>query len=66
MIISNAKVILAWENGKVTEIGSIEITTDKGSMKAKTTHLRQRIGWELVRKGFALMFQHRKWKAVSE
>lgn len=66
MTINNAKVILSWDNGRTVEVGTISIETNKSGMKGKTTHLRQRIGWELVRKGFAIMLPKRKWKEVSE
>ena len=61
MLIINAEVILKWDNGKTVKIGTIDIEADKESMlKAKVKHVRQRLGWELVRKGFALMFMGRK------
>ena len=66
MIVCNAKVILSWDNGRTVEIGTITAETNKSAMKGKTTLLRQRIGWELVRKGFAIMLPKRKWKEVSE
>ena len=63
MLVSNAEVILKWSNGKVTKIGTIEMTADKnGMIQAKVKHIFQRLGWELVRKGFLLMFFGRKWK----
>lgn len=64
MRIDNAKVILKWSNGKTVELGTLEITADaKAEMNASTRirWLRQRLGWELVRKGFWLMFPWRKW-----
>lgn len=66
MIVCNAKVILSWDNGRTVKIGTITVGTNKSAMKGKTTLLRQRIGWELVRKGFAIMLPKRKWKEVSE
>lgn len=66
MTICNAKVILSWDNGRTMEIGTITVETNNSAMKGKTTHLRQRIGWELVRKGFAIMLPKRKWKVVNE
>ena len=67
MLINNAEVILKWSNGKTTRIGTIDITADKnGMMQAKMKHIFQRLGWELVRKGFALMFHGRKWKEEQE
>ena len=66
MTVCNAKVILSWDNGRTVKIGTITVGTNKSAMKGKTTLLRQRIGWELVRKGFAIMLPKRKWKEVSE
>lgn len=66
MIVCNAKVILTWDNGRTVEVGTISVETNKAGMKGKAGHLRQRIGWELVRKGFAIMLPKRKWKEVSK
>ena len=69
MRIDNAKVILKWSNGKTVELGTLEITADeKAETKAnpRIRWLRQRIGWELVRKGFWLMFPWRKWEQRQE
>lgn len=63
MLIDNAEVILKWSNGKTVCIGTIDMEADKdGMLKAKVKHVQQRLGWELVRKGFSLMFMGRKWK----
>ena len=64
MRVDNAKVILKWSNGKTVELGTLEITADaKAETKAsaRMRWLRQRLGWELIRKGFWLMFPWRKW-----
>lgn len=66
MIVCSAKVILSWDNGRTIEVGTITVETNNSAMKGKATHIRQRIGWELVRKGFAIMLPKRKWKEVSE
>ena len=66
MTISNAKLILSWDNGRTIEVGTITVETNNLEMKCKATHIRQRIGWELVRTGFAIMLPKRKWKVVSE
>ena len=67
MQIDSAKVILRWSNGKTVSIGTIEMTADKdGMMRAKVRHVYQRLGWELVRKGFAIMFMGRKWKETHD
>lgn len=63
--IDGAKVVLIWENGKKVEIGTLDITADdKLESKANVSlrKWRQRVGWELVRKGFWIMFPWRKWK----
>lgn len=63
MLIDNAEVILKWSNGKTVHIGTIDMEADKdGMLKAKVKHVQQRLGWELVRKGFSLMFMGRKWE----
>ena len=64
MNVDNARVILRWSNGETVELGTLEITTS-GKTKARTRirFFRQRLGWELVRKGFWLMFLRRKWEA---
>ena len=64
--ICNAKVILMWDNGRTVEVGTISVETNKSGMKVIATHIRQRIGWELVRTGFAIMLPKRKRKEVSE
>lgn len=66
MTVCSAKVILLWDNGRTIELATITVETNNSAMKGKATHLRQRIGWELVRKGFAIMLPKRKWKEVSE
>ena len=69
MRIDNAKVILKWSNGKTVELGTLEITADEKAetkANARIRWLRQRIGWELVRKGFWLMFPWRKWEQRQE
>jgi hypothetical protein len=65
MRIDGAKVILIWENGKQTELGTFEITADdiaESKQSARIRWFRQRLGLELVRKGFWIMFPWRKWK----
>ena len=64
--ICNAKVILMWDNGRTVEVGTISVEINKSGMKGIATHIRQRIGWELVRTGFAIMLPKRKRKVVSE
>lgn len=66
MTICSAKLILSWDNGRTIELATITVGTNNSAMKGKATHIRQRIGWELVRKGFAIMLPKRKWKEVSE
>lgn len=64
MRIDNAKVILEWSNGKTVELGTLGITADaeaETKVSARMRWLRQRLGWELIRKGFWLMFPWRKW-----
>ena len=68
MRIGNAKVILKWSNGKTVELGTLEITADEkaeSKVNARIRWIRQRLGWELVRKGFWLMFPWRKWEKLE-
>lgn len=68
MRIDNARVILEWSNGKTVELGTLEITASseaETSVSSRMRLLRQRLGWELVRKGFWLMFPWRKWKETQ-
>ena len=45
MLVSNAEVILKWSDGKVTKIGTIEMTADKnGMLQAKVKHIFQKAG----------------------
>ena len=69
MRIDNAKIILKWSNGKTVELGTLEITADEkaeSKANARIRWLRQRIGWELIRKGFWLMFPWRKREQRQE
>ena len=69
MTYNNAKVILKWSNGKTVELGTLAITADEkaeSKVNIRIRWLRQRIGWELVRKGFWLMFPWRKWEERQE
>lgn len=69
MRIDGAEVVLIWRNGKRVKLGTLDITADseaESKVSAKMRFLRQRIGWELVRKGFWLMFPRRKWKEGDE
>ena len=66
MIVCSAKLILSWDNGRTVEVGTISVEINKSEMKGKATHIRQRIGWELIRTGFAVMLPKRKWEEVNE
>lgn len=67
MLIDNAEIILKWSNGKTVRIGTLDMEADKsGMMQAKMKHVFQRLGWELVRKGFAIMFHGRKWAETHD
>ena len=61
MKIAHGKVYLTWENGRTVSIGTIDIDADQKTFHT-TCQYRQRLGWELVRKGFALMFPGRKFE----
>ena len=69
MRIDNFKVIMKWSNGKTVELGTWEITVDEKAeikVKERIRWIRQRIGWELVKKGFLIMFLWRKWDERHE
>lgn len=61
--ICNAKVILEWDDGRKSEIGTIGIepTEKLTELRCKSRIFWQRLGWEFVRKGFRMMLHHRKW-----
>lgn len=57
MHVDEAEIFLAWSNGRKIKLGTLDITADgKAKANARIRFLRQRIGWEMVRKGFWLMF----------
>lgn len=61
MKIAKAEISLTWDNGRTVKIGTIEIEAVEKQFKTKGRFM-QRLGWELVRKGFVLMFSTKKWK----
>ena len=63
MEITNAKVILKWDNGRSVEIGTLDIESEeKGTrLTAKARVAGKKFGWEIVRLGFRIMFPGRKW-----
>jgi hypothetical protein len=58
-----AKIQLKWDNGRVADMGTLKIRSEqKGTvLKTNIRIFRKRLGWELVRMGFRLMFPGRKW-----
>lgn len=67
MKIENAEIILKWESGKMETIGTLEISSDyDGIIKAKIRHMWQRLGLELIKKGFSLMFHWGKWNEETD
>lgn len=68
MKVNSAEVILKWDNGRTVKMGTLDIeyTTDENDLKYKNRiKLRQRLGWELVRAGFRVMFPFREWKTET-
>ena len=63
-----AKIILAWDNGRETEIGTLEVKSEeKGTrMVWRVRTYRARLGWELVRHVMKVMFPGRKWKEETK
>lgn len=65
MILKRADVFLEWEDGRTVKLGTIDLEYEKDEAKLKYKNrikLRQRIGWELVRAGFKVIFPFRTWK----
>ena len=65
MYVDKAEIFLEWSNEKKIKLGTLDITADdtaKSKVSARIRFLRQRIGWEMVRKGFWLMFPWQTWK----
>lgn len=61
-LISEAKIILKWDNGVQTEIGTLSMEqAEKTENRTKVNVSRQRIGWNLVRVGMKLMFPKINW-----
>ena len=61
-LIKEAKILLKWDNGVQTEIGTLSMEqAGKMEIQAKINVSRQRIGWNLVRMGMKLMFPKINW-----
>lgn len=60
----NAKVVVQWDDGRVTQIGTIEVQPDKKGTKAGVCVrvFRCRLGWDLIRTGMRIMLGRRQWK----
>ena len=65
---AGAKIILAWDNGQETEIGTLEVKSEeKGTrMTCRVRMQRARFGWGLVRLGMKVMFPGKKWKEETK
>lgn len=65
MKIDGAKVVMIWSDGRTVELGTLDIEAhveEETRVTVKIKRFRQKIGWELVRKGFRIMFPWRKWE----
>ena len=61
MILSRAYVLLRWNNGETINIGTIEISADETKIeKGKFKNINRKIGWEMVKRGFALMLMKKQ------
>lgn len=61
-LIKDAKILLKWDNGVQTEIGTLSMEqAGKMEIQTKVNVSRQRIGWNLVRMGMKLMFPKINW-----
>ena len=63
--VDEAEIMLTWSNGRKVQLGSIKLEATKDGATV-TQKFRQILGWELVRKGFGLMFPKRKWKRLEQ
>ena len=63
--VDEAEITLTWSNGRKVQLGSIKLEATKDGVTV-TQKFRQILGWELVRKGFGLMFPKRKWKRLEQ
>ena len=62
-MIQNAKILLKWDSGVETEIGTLEMESKgKIGIETRVKVSRQRIGWSIVRIGMKLIFPKRKWR----
>ena len=61
MKVAKADITLTWNDGRTVHIGTLDIEADKTGFKT-TGRFRQRLGWELVRKGFHIMFPSKNGK----
>jgi len=60
MLVKSARIEMTWEDGRTVTLGTVGID-ENGKPAARCRHMRQRIGWELVRIGFREMFPKMKW-----
>ncbi len=61
MKIAKVDILLTWNDSRTVHIGTLDIEADKTGLKT-SGRFRQQLGWELVRKGFAIMLPGKKWK----
>lgn len=54
----NADILLIWDDGRATHLGTLHFEiTDKGKKIKMPSAMWFRLGWELVKTGFAIMFR---------
>lgn len=61
MLVKSARIEMTWEDGQRVYLGTVGID-ENGKPAAKCKHMRQRIGWDLVRIGFRCMMPGKKWR----
>ena len=66
MKVTGAKLILEWENGRRTELGTLSVDSERNEVKGKMRMMNQRIGWDMVRVGMRMMFPRRKWQEETK
>lgn len=65
MLVKSARIEMTWEDGRTVYLGTVGIDENRKPV-ARCKHMRQRIGWELVRIGFREMFPKMKWSMKQE
>lgn len=61
--VKEAQVDLTWSDGPRVKMGTLKVCAEVSEMHLTGMRkIRQRIGWELVRKGFRIMLPGKEWR----